>query len=118
MGCVNAWRGGPGLAPLYRTIPQELKEPVVAATLSVYRKVMTSLLPTPAKSHYTFNLRDISRVMQGFLLMPHTLLGSGAAARDKYLRLWSHEVRERIRAHAPAACSQATPHHTIRVCSP
>ncbi len=37
---------------------------MVEATLDVYRKVMSSLLPTPTKSHYTFNLRDISRVMQ------------------------------------------------------
>eukprot|EP00967_Tisochrysis_lutea_P096750 scaffold141865_cov14-Tisochrysis_lutea.AAC.1 len=41
-----------------------MRDAVVQATLDIYRKVTTSLLPTPAKSHYTFNLRDISRVMQ------------------------------------------------------
>jgi hypothetical protein len=44
--------------------PQEMCDPIVEATLDVYKKVMASLLPTPTKSHYTFNLRDISRVMQ------------------------------------------------------
>ncbi|GFH11922.1 uncharacterized protein HaLaN_07507 [Haematococcus lacustris] len=43
---------------------QEMRDSVVDATLAVYKKVMASLLPTPTKSHYTFNLRDISRVMQ------------------------------------------------------
>ena len=43
---------------------QELRDSVVAGTLDVYQKVISSLLPTPTKSHYTFNLRDISRVMQ------------------------------------------------------
>lgn len=77
---------------LIPTALQELRDSVVEATLDVYKKVMSSLLPTPTKSHYTFNLRDISRVMQGFLMMGPELLGTGAAAKDKYLRLWVHEV--------------------------
>ncbi len=43
---------------------QDMRDSVVESTLDVYKKVMSSLLPTPTKSHYTFNLRDISRVMQ------------------------------------------------------
>ncbi len=39
--------------------------PAVDASVAMYRRVELELLPTPAKSHYTFNLRDLSKVFQG-----------------------------------------------------
>jgi dynein heavy chain, axonemal len=38
---------------------------LVDATLALYNAVRSNLLPTPAKIHYTFNLRDISKVFSG-----------------------------------------------------
>ena len=40
---------------------------MVKATIDTYNAVVGGLLPTPVKSHYTFNLRDVSKVMQGTL---------------------------------------------------
>lgn len=37
---------------------------IVSATTAVYNSIRVHLLPTPSKSHYTFNLRDIAKVVQ------------------------------------------------------
>ena len=40
-------------------------EPIVKTTIAVFEKVSLSLLPTPSKFHYVFNMRDIGKVIQG-----------------------------------------------------
>ncbi|KAJ3021047.1 UNVERIFIED_CONTAM: Dynein heavy chain 6, axonemal [Siphonaria sp. JEL0065] len=42
-------------------------EAIVLSSIEIYRSMCQELLPTPAKSHYTFNLRDLSKVVQGIL---------------------------------------------------
>ena len=39
-------------------------KPLVDSTIEVYVRIVADLLPTPAKAHYTFNLRDVSKVFQ------------------------------------------------------
>lgn len=46
----------------------QFADPLVEATITVYSTITSQLLPTPAKSHYTFNLRDLSKVFQGILM--------------------------------------------------
>jgi dynein heavy chain len=60
---------------------------LIGAELSLYSTLLKELLPTPAKSHYTFNLRDIASVVQG-VLSANTKETSESA---DLIRLWVHE---------------------------
>jgi len=64
------------------------KQSVVSATLDLYSQAQESLRPTPAKSHYTFNLRDFSRVVQGVLMAKP----ADVDTPQVFARLWCHEV--------------------------
>ncbi|CAK9808028.1 Dynein axonemal heavy chain 2 [Anthophora quadrimaculata] len=61
---------------------------VTVATIGLYNNVIAKMLPTPAKMHYLFNLRDISKVFQG-LLRSHK---DYQFSRQTFLRLWVHEA--------------------------
>jgi dynein heavy chain len=65
----------------------DMNEKIVMATLNVYRRIQEDLKPTPAKSHYTFNLRDVSKVICGICLMNAKELKNP----DTAVRLWAHE---------------------------
>ncbi|XP_052808511.1 dynein axonemal heavy chain 1-like isoform X3 [Mya arenaria] len=63
------------------------KDQLTMTTISVYNTISAQLLPTPAKSHYTFNLRDLSKVFQGILMAEAGKIDGLASL----LRLWYHE---------------------------
>ena len=71
------------------------------ATIALWNTMKTRMLPTPAKFHYVFNMRELSRVFQGLLLTPKDTLSTGGLQDpDKkvavnLLRLWKHE-NERV----------------------
>lgn len=65
-----------------------LSERITSASLRVYNTIVKELLPTPAKSHYTFNLRDLAKVFQGMLMgSPKTL-----TSPEDMFKLWAHET--------------------------
>ncbi|XP_030655837.1 dynein heavy chain 3, axonemal [Nomascus leucogenys] len=78
------WHFGKGFDVMFLRYGKML----VQATKTIYRDAVENFLPTPSKSHYVFNLRDFSRVIQGVLLCPHTHLQDV----EKCIRLWIHEV--------------------------
>ena len=58
-------------------------------TVEVYLRISHELLPTPAKAHYLFNLRDVSKVFQGLVsIRPGQC---GLDPRHALTRLWVHE---------------------------
>ncbi len=65
-----------------------LQQAAVLATSEVYEAALTTLLPTPAKSHYLFNLRDFGRVIMGICMASTESMTSN----DQLVRLWCHEV--------------------------
>ncbi|CAM9110379.1 unnamed protein product, partial [Ectocarpus fasciculatus] len=82
-GTILDWRLSHGFAGPVKSQSGAMVE----ATIQVYNTIAASLLPTPAKSHYTFNLRDLSKVFQG------VLQGDANSIKEKegFVKLWSHE---------------------------
>ncbi|KAG5865749.1 hypothetical protein JTB14_010830 [Gonioctena quinquepunctata] len=61
---------------------------VVNASLEIYKSATQNLRPTPSKSHYVFNLRDFSRLIQGCAM----LRKESAENKKIFPRIWVHEV--------------------------
>lgn len=62
---------------------------IVNATLDIFQTSILNLRPTPAKSHYIFNLRDFSRVIFGCGMLRKETADNN---RRVFGRLWVHEV--------------------------
>ncbi|XP_055373574.1 dynein axonemal heavy chain 3 [Condylostylus longicornis] len=67
---------------------QYLLKGLADALVKTYCMALSVFLPTPLKSHYTFSLRDVTRVFQGMIMVPPKRLSDA----DKFARLWCHET--------------------------
>lgn len=61
---------------------------VVEASIYVYIESSKVLRPTPTKSHYTFNLRDISKIVQGICMATPKKVNT----IETLAKLWVHEA--------------------------
>ena len=74
-------------ASVPKDVGLKLPGKLVEATLEIYNTIKRELLPTPMKSHYTYNMRDISKVWQGV-----SMIGEAPQNQLELIRLWSHET--------------------------
>lgn len=78
-------------------VPSALKDTTVSnligETISLFTKVIINLLPTPAKVHYTFNLRDLAKVFQGMLMTNVKTI----VEEVDVVRSWVHECNRVFR---------------------
>jgi dynein heavy chain, axonemal len=61
---------------------KELAEPLVQASQQLYHSMSDTMLPTPARCHYLFNLRDVSKIWQGLYMV------EAAEKKEEVVRVW------------------------------
>jgi dynein heavy chain len=65
----------------------DLAAKMVSGIREVWTATKGKMLPTPAKFHYVFNLRDLSRVVQGVI----QVIAKYVNTPDSFVALWAHE---------------------------
>lgn len=107
----------------------DLAARLVPLTMTLWNHVQAKLLPTPAKFHYLFNMRDLSKVFQGILLAhrdrfakpgvletaagtPKGYGGAVTSPEGYLLALWVHECQrvfaDKLISHQDKAWVEAT----------
>jgi dynein heavy chain len=77
--------------------------PLIEATIQAWRTTSMKLLKTPSKFHYSFNIRELSRVFQGISRVAqaydYKVIQNSSRRKDKpssqlfLVGLWRHECK-------------------------
>ena len=68
---------------------KECTNKIVEAAVDIYSNIKSNLLPTPAKPHYVFNLRDLSKYIQGILKVKPDSIND----KEDVCKLFCHETQ-------------------------
>ncbi|XP_043247781.1 dynein axonemal heavy chain 8 [Colletes gigas] len=85
---------------------------LIPLTRVLWQQTKLRMLPTPAKFHYVFNLRDLSRIWEGILRIERAECDS----ITRLLKLWEHEctrvIADRFTTETDTQWFQNTLRHT------
>ncbi|KAG8130387.1 hypothetical protein E2320_017072 [Naja naja] len=73
----------------FAQVVKQCASSIVEAAVEIYQRMSIDLLPTPAKSHYVFNLRDLSKCVQGILQCDPVSVRD----QNQIFRLFCHECQ-------------------------
>jgi len=73
--------------PAFKKELDSMKDSLTNNTIYIYKEIQKAFRPTPAKSHYTYNLRDVSKVFQGISKASPKSINND----DDFVKLWAHE---------------------------
>jgi dynein heavy chain len=73
---------------------QNLAKPIIKSTVDMFSRITQDLLPTPVKCHYTFNLRDPAKIVQGMMMVN---VKKSLQNQDQLVDLYLHEACRQFR---------------------
>ncbi|XP_051881424.1 dynein axonemal heavy chain 6-like [Pristis pectinata] len=72
----------------FMPVVQNCRDQLVTTAISMYYKMSQHMLPTPINPHYTFNMRDLAKVIDGLLRADE----ADIVSKNKAMVLFAHEV--------------------------
>ncbi|XP_066216240.1 dynein axonemal heavy chain 14 [Saccopteryx leptura] len=75
------------------------KDHIITCSLAIYYQVCQSMLPTPTKCHYIFNLRDMFKLLLGLLQADKTVINSKEMAALFFVHEATRVFHDRLIEH-------------------